>query len=76
MLAAEVGLSECGLPNTPLRSSSKCSRSCDSAYRPAARVVEVRVPAGVKPREVQAPQLLDERRVRVAGMLAQERRFG
>ncbi|MGZ4247911.1 MAG: hypothetical protein ACXVUE_06340 [Solirubrobacteraceae bacterium] len=30
-VAAEVGLSECGLPNTPPASSPRCSRSCESA---------------------------------------------
>ena len=32
--AREAGLFECGFPKTPVRSSSWCSRSCDSAYSP------------------------------------------
>ncbi len=31
VIAAEVGLSECGLPKTLSRSSARCSLSCDSA---------------------------------------------
>ncbi len=44
----EVRFLEWGLPKIPSLSSAMCSRSWDSAYKPAAGVIQVDVPLPVQ----------------------------
>ena len=73
MLAAEVGLIECGLPNTPRLEQSHVLTQLRVRVQTAAGVVEVHMAAAVKPRELGLAKLVETGGVGVLGVLADER---
>ena len=60
VIAAEVGLTECGLPKTRSRRSSQVLVELRSRVEAGAGVVEVDVTAGVEARELRSPELREQ----------------